>query len=220
MVPDVRAPAGVTEEQTVCQEPFCLRTDGITCADNECDAKAGVLEADALRQPVETEFPQPQRQDGKEPCGECRIQPGETCDICGALRQPVETEAVDGRAICEALGFDPTNHHNAAVCPYCNPDGLVFAPVGPAPAELGIALAAHLYNADEPMADGEVQMTAAENVLGWLLIEKIGVPDDRNYTPNEAQDILLRRLQYATEMEGELAALRAALTKAAKPEGE
>lgn len=26
----------------------------------------------------------------------------------------------DMRAVCEALGFDPTNHHNAAKCPYCN----------------------------------------------------------------------------------------------------
>lgn len=24
-------------------------------------------------------------------------------------------------AICAALGFDPTNHHNAAKCPYCRP---------------------------------------------------------------------------------------------------
>lgn len=31
---------------------------------------------------------------------------------------PVEP---DPRAIVEALGFDPTNHHNAAKCPYCNP---------------------------------------------------------------------------------------------------
>lgn len=28
---------------------------------------------------------------------------------------------VDMRAVCEALGFDPTNHHNAAKCPYCRP---------------------------------------------------------------------------------------------------
>jgi len=27
----------------------------------------------------------------------------------------------DMRTICEALGFDPTNHHNAAKCPYCRP---------------------------------------------------------------------------------------------------
>lgn len=27
----------------------------------------------------------------------------------------------DIRAICETLGFDPTNHHNAAKCPYCTP---------------------------------------------------------------------------------------------------
>jgi len=33
------------------------------------------------------------------------------------------TEA-DMRAICEALGFDPTNHHNAAKCPYCRPSEL------------------------------------------------------------------------------------------------
>ncbi len=29
-------------------------------------------------------LPQPQRNDGGEPCGECRMQPGETCNICGA----------------------------------------------------------------------------------------------------------------------------------------
>ena len=27
----------------------------------------------------------------------------------------------DMRAICETLGFDPTNHHNAVKCPYCRP---------------------------------------------------------------------------------------------------
>lgn len=38
----------------------------------------------------------------------------------------------DERAICEALGFDPTNHHNALGCPYCNPKGLILAaPAGP-----------------------------------------------------------------------------------------
>lgn len=29
-------------------------------------------------------FPHPRRRDGKEPCGECRLPAGETCDICGA----------------------------------------------------------------------------------------------------------------------------------------
>ena len=29
----------------------------------------------------------------------------------------------DMRAICETLGFDPTNHHNAARCPYCRSEG-------------------------------------------------------------------------------------------------
>lgn len=27
----------------------------------------------------------------------------------------------DMLSICQKLGFDPTNHHNAAKCPYCNP---------------------------------------------------------------------------------------------------
>lgn len=27
----------------------------------------------------------------------------------------------DMRRVCEALGFDPANHHNAAKCPYCTP---------------------------------------------------------------------------------------------------
>ena len=31
-------------------------------------------------------FPQPRRKDGEEPCGECHLQVGETCDICGAKR--------------------------------------------------------------------------------------------------------------------------------------
>lgn len=30
-------------------------------------------------------FPKPQRRDGKDPCGECRLPIGETCDICGAV---------------------------------------------------------------------------------------------------------------------------------------
>ena len=33
----------------------------------------------------ETALPQPQRNDGGEPCGECHVCVGETCDICGAV---------------------------------------------------------------------------------------------------------------------------------------
>jgi hypothetical protein len=32
----------------------------------------------------EATFPKPLRNDGGEPCGECHIKAGETCDICGA----------------------------------------------------------------------------------------------------------------------------------------
>ena len=31
-------------------------------------------------------FPQPQRRDDLPPCGECHLQRGETCDICGAIQ--------------------------------------------------------------------------------------------------------------------------------------
>lgn len=36
-------------------------------------------------------------------------------------RPEVGEARTDPRAVAEALGFDPTNHHNAAVCPYCAP---------------------------------------------------------------------------------------------------
>lgn len=41
--------------------------------------------------------------------------------INAALTQASEPDQVDMRGVCEALGFDPTNHHNAAKCPYCRP---------------------------------------------------------------------------------------------------
>ncbi|WP_333611907.1 hypothetical protein [Brevundimonas bullata] len=39
-----------------------------------------------------------------------------------AALSPEAPAREDARGICEALGFDPTNHHNAAACPYCIPD--------------------------------------------------------------------------------------------------
>lgn len=41
-------------------------------------------------------------------------------DRSSQLSQTMQAEP-DMRAVCEALGFDPTNHHNAAKCPYCRP---------------------------------------------------------------------------------------------------
>jgi hypothetical protein len=62
----------------------------------------------------------------------------------------------------------------------------------PAPAS---AVDKRLYDVDAPMADGETRMTAAEEILAWLLVEKIGVPDDRPYTPSQAQEIIVRALR-------------------------
>ena len=39
----------------------------------------------------------------------------------------------DVRGIIEAMGFDPTSHHNALVCAYCNPDRLTLASPAPLP---------------------------------------------------------------------------------------
>lgn len=59
-----------------------------------------------------------------------------------------------------------------------------------------------LYDAKAAMADGgDTIMTAAEEVLAWLLIEKIGVPDDVSYTPDQAQEIIVRRLDQVRELE-------------------
>lgn len=59
-----------------------------------------------------------------------------------------------------------------------------------------------LYDAGAFMADGgDTPMTAAEAVLAWLLIEKIGVPDDVCYSPDQAQEIIVRRLDLARELE-------------------
>lgn len=46
-----------------------------------------------------TPFPQPRRNDGGEPCGECHLRAGERCDICGAVARP-SSAAVE--AACRA----------------------------------------------------------------------------------------------------------------------
>ena len=44
-------------------------------------------------QPSGQTLPKPGRNDGGEPCGECHLQPGETCDICGAAQPSGQTRA-------------------------------------------------------------------------------------------------------------------------------
>lgn len=58
--------------------------DGEPCrACPDCGTDANLM--DVLSPQPETGFPQPSRKDGGEPCGECRLPAGETCDICGAV---------------------------------------------------------------------------------------------------------------------------------------
>ncbi len=64
------------------------------------------------------------------PCTECGVGDGMHSVRCSRIRRPVATRqpalveksrqtGQTARAICDALGFDPTNHHNAFRCPYC-----------------------------------------------------------------------------------------------------
>jgi hypothetical protein len=60
--------------------------------------------------PADETFPQPERKDGGEPCGECHLQPGETCDICGAINRTADMadDYIDQlNVLCEDFGCEP-----------------------------------------------------------------------------------------------------------------
>jgi hypothetical protein len=63
------------------------------------------------------------------------------CGVCGEWHQeaagyapPLRAER-ERRMVAE-ISFDPTNHHNALKCPYCNPKGLAFAEPQTAPSDI------------------------------------------------------------------------------------
>ncbi|WP_146175680.1 hypothetical protein [Agrobacterium pusense] len=59
-----------------------------------------------------------------------------------------------------------------------------------------------VYDPDHQMSDGrDTRMTAAEEVLAYLLIEVCGAPDDVPYSPNQAQVILEERLKEGRRLE-------------------
>ncbi len=69
-----------------------------------------------------TSFPQPDlNRASKEPCGECRLRPGETCDICGAASIAVSEEPI------QSLDTPPAT------------DGYVLAPREPTEAMIDAA---------------------------------------------------------------------------------
>jgi hypothetical protein len=70
---------------------------------------------------------------------------------------------------------------------------------------------ARLRDDQQPMNCETDTITASEDVLTWLLIEKIGCVDDRSYTPHEAQKIIARKLDELSSAEAEVARLREAL---------
>jgi len=77
-----------------------------------------------------------------------------------------------------------------------------------------------LFDSSVPMADGgETPMTAAEEVLVWLLVEKIGVPDDVSYSPDQAQKIITDRLAQNPSPTTRLAPLEASAPVKGETEG-
>ena len=60
----------------------------------------------------------------------------------------------------------------------------------------------HLFDAEAPMADGgAIRMTAAEEVLAYLLVEVVGAPDDEAYSPSRAQVTIEAKLKEAEKLE-------------------
>jgi len=62
--------------------------DASATADQRATALQLATAIRALKEVVNpaTSFPQPQRKDGHPPCYECHLQPGEKCDVCGAVK--------------------------------------------------------------------------------------------------------------------------------------
>lgn len=60
-----------------------------------------------------SDLPQPNRdRKGKEPCGECHIQPGETCDICGATGRSVAIQRlIDEVRLDRENGVHPNTYN-------------------------------------------------------------------------------------------------------------
>ena len=61
-------------------------------------------------------FPKPRQNPGGEPCGECHLKSGETCDICGAVSKTTAKPCRDcgGRGYTESL----TGMYLRCVCTY------------------------------------------------------------------------------------------------------
>jgi hypothetical protein len=77
------------------------------------------------------------------------------CGVCGEWHQeasgcapPLRAER-ERRMVAE-ISFDPTNHHNALKCPYCNPKGLAFAEPQTLPVKLTGEIACILEDCSPP----------------------------------------------------------------------
>lgn len=100
--------------------------------------------------------------------------PGYRARPLGGITSPTHERAApapepDMRAICEALGFDPTNHHNAAKCPYCRPSQPVAAE--------GVRLTA--WQISERMPNHHRQRTSLENINDVLEVLASGSAESK-----------------------------------------
>ena len=88
-----------------------------------------------------------------------------------ATAKPVSSgQRLDMPAICAALGFDPTNHHNAAKCPYCSPAELAQQPL----TDL-VAIHSDLLKSN-PYAYFELAYTRRTGWMAWVTDKPLCAP--------------------------------------------
>jgi len=90
-------------------------------------------------------------------------------DDMRALAQGEPGEA-DMPAICAALGFDPTNHHNAAKCPYCTPQRVHTASAPAAEREPTINLKGHEFKASDLLRRGVLNLRKGRSEFFWPVV--------------------------------------------------
>jgi len=105
-----------------------------------------------------------------------------------------DSSAPDMRAICEKLGFDPTNHHNAAKCPYCRPVGSEERkPLSDVPADANWKLSLTCCGRDNGVLYARTWEDADQSP-GIHIPNRSAHSSDEEYLSNQRADYFRRKL--------------------------